>query len=91
MLTHKGVTQDTAGPSQEGVSPPLSPFAVVGVQAAAERTAAADDGPLSSLQRLSGSASTSQQVCVHTCDFWGVTVWGFGGQHVKLGGFGFIQ
>ena len=54
--------QDTAGPSQVGVSPPLSPFAVQGVQAAADRTEAADDGRFSSLQRLSGSASTSQQV-----------------------------
>lgn len=67
--------QDTAGPSQPGgaertgsLSPPMSPFAVSGVQAAADRTAAADDGRFSSLQRLSGSASTSQQVChvLHT-------------------------
>ena len=63
VLTHRGATQDAAEPSQEGVSPPLSPFAVVGVQAAAERTMAVDDGRFSSLQRLSGSASTSQQVC----------------------------
>lgn len=71
MLTHKGATQDTAGPSLEGVSPPLSPFAVVGVQAAAERTAAVDDGRFSSLQRLSGSASTSQQVCALVVGFGG--------------------
>ena len=64
MLTQHGATaQDPTRLSQDGVSPPLSPFAVVGVQAAAERTAPVDDARFSSLQRLSGTASTSQQVC----------------------------
>lgn len=63
MLTQQGAAQDPTRLSQDGVSPPLSPFAAVGVQAAAERTATAEDGRFSSLQRLSGTASTSQQVC----------------------------
>ncbi|KAL3160650.1 hypothetical protein ABBQ32_010571 [Trebouxia sp. C0010 RCD-2024] len=71
VATGADAAQDTAGPSQPGgaertgsLSPPMSPFAVSGVQAAADRTAAADDGRFSSLQRLSGSASTSQQAGV---------------------------
>lgn len=45
-------------------SPPLSPFGVTTVQAAADRTSVTD-GRFSSIQRLSGTPSTSQpqQVC----------------------------
>ncbi len=67
-----GVNQDEVAQRTGSVSPPLSPFAISHVQAAADRTEATD-GRFSSLQRLSGTASTSrpesgaqQVVCVPT-------------------------
>ena len=52
---------ETQAVSRTGsLSPPLSPFSGADMQAAAERTTAAADGRFSSLQRLSGTASTSQ-------------------------------